>query len=528
LLLVAAIGAQLLMACESGPQIVDYGPQRGSSDVPTNTPVQITFDHAVDRASVARRFHVLPASEGRLTWPKPNQLVYVHAPLQTDAQYTVELEAGYQDTQGHAYSLRHWWQFQTESPPELVSISPAPGTRNVDPAAYVTLTFSREMNLAALGSALSLSPAMPFSLRVDPGDDRRVIVAPRALLDAAQTYSVKVSRDALDVDGNPLRAAVQGVFETGADRSLRHWVGVLAQQFAEGAGRGVWVVDENRFPRQVSSVAAEGFSWAPDGQSVLLQLPGGKWSAQPLGGKATELPFQAGWAAVLGARRGYVYLENGQLNQLDGSGDVVPLASGVDEAALAPDGDRLAYTIPSDRGTDLMAMEVDLRARYRLQVESQPISGLAWSPDGLRLAYRVVAIDATKTQVRVRSLTGAGGTLTVALGDAQAPRWLDGSHLVFAATVSGPSADLTRAFRVSALSAGGQINPAQGLPATGISDLRDPAPSPDGHQVAFLSNDVDGQQVWLMNADGTGLVQLTDYDALAFPYSCVALAWTPS
>ena len=29
-----------------------------------------------------------------------------------------------------------------------------------------------------------------------------------------------------------------------------------------------------------------------------------------------------------------------------------------------------------------------------------------------------------------------------------------------------------------------------------------------------------------MNADGTGVTQLTEYDASRFPYSCRALAWT--
>jgi hypothetical protein len=51
-----------------------------------------------------------------------------------------------------------------------------------------------------------------------------------------------------------------------------------------------------------------------------------------------------------------------------------------------------------------------------------------------------------------------------------------------------------------------------------------PVPSPDGHQIAFLS----GDQVWLMNADGTRPTPLTKQDAASFPYSCRALAWTRS
>jgi hypothetical protein len=49
-----------------------------------------------------------------------------------------------------------------------------------------------------------------------------------------------------------------------------------------------------------------------------------------------------------------------------------------------------------------------------------------------------------------------------------------------------------------------------------------PMASPDGHQIAFLS----GDQVWLMNADGTRPTALTKEDPEVFPYSCRALAWT--
>jgi len=55
-------------------------------------------------------------------------------------------------------------------------------------------------------------------------------------------------------------------------------------------------------------------------------------------------------------------------------------------------------------------------------------------------------------------------------------------------------------------------------------DVGSPVPSPDGHQVAFLN----GNQVWLMNADGTRPTALTNLDPTSFPYSCRIPAWTRS
>jgi hypothetical protein len=65
------------------------------------------------------------------------------------------------------------------------------------------------------------------------------------------------------------------------------------------------------------------------------------------------------------------------------------------------------------------------------------------------------------------------------------------------------------------------LSAAIGLPADPI-DVASPVSSPDGHQIAFLS----GDQVWLMNADGTRPTPLTKLDPETFPYSCRALAWT--
>jgi Tol biopolymer transport system component len=53
------------------------------------------------------------------------------------------------------------------------------------------------------------------------------------------------------------------------------------------------------------------------------------------------------------------------------------------------------------------------------------------------------------------------------------------------------------------------------------------SPSPDGHQLAFVSTAGGRQGVWSMNVDGTGLTQLTDPDPTRFSYSCRNVVWTP-
>jgi Tol biopolymer transport system component len=69
------------------------------------------------------------------------------------------------------------------------------------------------------------------------------------------------------------------------------------------------------------------------------------------------------------------------------------------------------------------------------------------------------------------------------------------------------------------------LTAALALPSSSTAfDVADPVPSPDGHQIAFVSQD----QVWMMNADGTRPTALTRFDPASFPYSCRTPAWTRS
>jgi Tol biopolymer transport system component len=85
-----------------------------------------------------------------------------------------------------------------------------------------------------------------------------------------------------------------------------------------------------------------------------------------------------------------------------------------------------------------------------------------------------------------------------------------------------PSGTMHKAFVINALTPAAPLSAASALPSSPGIDVSSPLPSPDGHQIAFLSN----HQVWLMNADGTRPIALTNVDPETFPYSCRALVWT--
>jgi WD40 repeat protein len=510
------------LACGGAPpQIVDYSPQRGTKDVSTAAPIQITFDHDVDKASVASRFHLVPATTGTIHWINARTLSYEHSTLRPATTYEVVIEAGYSDPAGNAYVLRHHWSFITEVPPRFAASSPADGARGIDPADYLTVDFSRAMDVVSLKSAITLSPSVPFSVRLD-ADPRRAVVAPDALLTPNTRYDLVVTTGATDVDGNQLDRVRTVSFITGDVRPLHHWV-AFATQSAAGFTGGLWIVNESGFPRQLLGLSAlQAYSWSPEGDRLLVKGEGGQWVTFMPGQGSRALDFTASWAAALASGLGYVYLDSdGALHRepIDSASFVI--ATSVAEVAVSPDGKRLAFTEPLTGSTNIWGYDVGLKSRYLLASDTGTVNDPSWAPTGNRIAY--LRVDSGGTALRIRSLTGAAATTTAASGDLGSAVWLrDSDHIVLAATVQAASGPVRKAFLINVAAPPPALVVGLGLPADPGISVSDPVPSPDGHQIAFISAD----QVWIMNADGTRPTALTRFDTESFPYSCLMPAWT--
>jgi Bacterial Ig-like domain len=526
LLVAAATGAMVLLpltACSGNPpQIVDYSPQRGAIEVSTAAPIRIAFDHAVDQASVESRLHLLPVTDGTVHWESARQLAYNHTTLQASTTYEVILDAGYRDLVGNTYTLRHHWSFVTEGPPDLATSTPSDADTGVDPAAYISFSFTREMNVTSLRSALTFNPSIPFDVRLDPADGRRAVIAPSQLLAPDTSYEVSVNTAALDIDGNQLGRDQTIRFTTGSPQALMGWL-AFATDGTGGAPGGLWMVNETGFPRQLfNDSAVRSFSWSPGGDSLLIQGDGESWSQFVPGSGTVQLSFKGAWAGTLASGMGYAFIDDaGVLHRQTADGFDEVIATDVAQATVAPNGLRIAFVQGALAPNKIWGYDVGLRARYQLAVDTSAVSDVTWAPSGNRIAY--LRDDGGATSLQVKNLAGAGTTTTVGSGDLGPPAWLpDSTHLVFAAVVRTAANSSHKAFVVNVVAPPAALTAGSALPADPNVDLSAPVPSPDGHQIAF----VNGNQVWLMNADGTRPTALTRYDPSSFPYSCRALAWT--
>jgi hypothetical protein len=522
-LLMAALALPLAACGGNPPQIVDYGPQRGAIDVSTAAPIKVTFDHAVDQGSVESRIRLLPKTSGNVRWLTNRQLVFEHETLRPSTVYEMVIDPGYKDLAGNTYTLRHHWLFTTEGAPTLTGSVPANTDSGVDPAAYLSVSFTRAMNLASIKSALTITPSVPFNVRHDPADNRRAIIAPSRLLAPNSTYDVAVFTNARDVDGNQLKSDYVITFKTGPVRPLHGWV-TFSTTSTFASQSGLWIVNESGFPRQLfDSSAVTAFGWSASGDSLLAQIDDKTWQRFTPGAGSTPLTFQGIWAAALAPGMGIAYIDEfGALHYQASDGRDEKIADEVVEAAVAPTGLRLAYVHGATDPNQVWGFDVGLKASYLLASDTARVSNVTWAPSGNRIAY--LRSEIGTVALRIRNLTGAAATSTAATAfDIGAPSWFpDSSHVVFAAGVDTPAGPLHRAFVINALAPPVAINAASGLPAGATIDVSSPIPSPDGHQIAFIND----KQIWLMNADGTRPAALTKFDAETFPYSCRALVWT--
>ncbi len=211
-------------------------------------------------------------------------------------------------------------------------------------------------------------------------------------------------------------------------------------------------------------------------------------------GEADPIPEAAGVA----------YRSRGRICLVNEEGVVQGVAGVRDDYALSPNGTRVAYSpIP---GTDLVVANIDGSKKTTILQRRRGIEDLAWSPDSTRIAFNdteglwVINADGTSPDL-----------LIAGLGD-HPPSWSpDGSRIAFVRYENES--------RIDGLWVVGADGTDPRRLADGLINRFSPVSwSPDGTRIAFVPYG----GIWVANADGTGLTQLTGDSDHANP------SWSPS
>jgi Tol biopolymer transport system component len=176
-------------------------------------------------------------------------------------------------------------------------------------------------------------------------------------------------------------------------------------------------------------------------------------------------------------------------------------------SAWAPTGDAIAflrYAKGTGEGFDYRLVIADADGRVVADFDP-PAVGYSWSPDGSQIAFSTFR-ERTDHDIAIAARNGSGTRIIVDSPRSDAsPAWSPTGDLI--AFTSGPVFDRD---------AGDEDIYVVRPDGTGLTRLTGPGPdgepvwSPDGGRIAFVGARGGGSEIFVMNADGSGRVAVTD------------------
>jgi WD40 repeat protein len=286
-------------------------------------------------------------------------------------------------------------------------------------------------------------------------------------------------------------------------------------------------------PIPVEGLRLYEISISPDGRHAALNLRGRAedldvevWTVDLVSGAVVQLPQlrQSGlvfmdW--IPGINRLLTTDLNGAVVALitpDGS-DVQELPYHFfQDGAASPDGQQFVLSAMDENTFWFMNADGTLIRTVLVPDKERPGGGapfgLAWSPDGQKLAYFDNFAD-ENSQIRVMDVN-TGGLSYLSSADAGSifPVWFqDSATLLYLrdprpGTVNWDGGDPTR-WNTSLWTADVETEQYRELVSSGGKACWSPAWLPDGSGIVFVSNRSGWNDIWLVNRDGSGLRQLT-------------------
>jgi uncharacterized protein YfaS (alpha-2-macroglobulin family) len=201
------------------PHVIDVSPFPGE-EVLTDQAITVTFDQAMNPASVEAAWQIEPAAPGKFAWPDARTLTFLpDGGWQRATRYTVTIGTGAKAANDLALEDPYMFFVQTIGHLEVSAVIPAPDAEGVTADATITVSFNRPV--VPLVSTEQMSD-LPRPLQFEPDIDGTgdwvntsiYVFTPRKALAGGTTYTVSVPAGLTDVTGATLDQTYTWAFKT--------------------------------------------------------------------------------------------------------------------------------------------------------------------------------------------------------------------------------------------------------------------------------------------------------------------------
>ncbi|HNW35960.1 MAG TPA: Ig-like domain-containing protein, partial [Candidatus Ozemobacteraceae bacterium] len=276
----------------SSPKLAVVAPSDGSTDVPAYTPLELTFDRDMDRASVIRAVRISPLNGvAEAVWTDSRHVLLTYPQAWPAGELlTVTVATSAKSLAGAELAQEYSWSFSIRETagdmyPTLVTMVPASGTQNLPLNARIWLTFSKPMQHSPVESAISaVQPALASLTFEWSSGSRNVGILPATNWPAQTSFLFEIARSAADTDGLLLASSIRFVFHTHSESGptvtmtdpapnsvLATMPRSLAFKFSRSMNK---TLTTNAFSVSPAPAGTPSYTWASADSQLTITWPG--------------------------------------------------------------------------------------------------------------------------------------------------------------------------------------------------------------------------------------------------------------
>jgi len=210
-------------AADTTPPTVTFAdPANGETNVNVDATISATFSEPMDDTTITTSTFTVSGVAGTVTYGDDNTNTAFFHPatnLSTSTTYTATVTTGVKDLAGNSMVFNKTWSFTTvapdNTPPTVISTSPANGATNVATSSVVSATFSEPVNCSTLNStSFTVTKGGVAVAGSVSCENSMATFIPTAALSNSKTFSVTISTAVKDLSGNALATAKTWSFTT--------------------------------------------------------------------------------------------------------------------------------------------------------------------------------------------------------------------------------------------------------------------------------------------------------------------------